>query len=71
MLPLKWYNKPIMNPISYIRETIVELKKVQWPTRQATLKLTGIVIGISALVAVYIGGLDYLFTNILTLVVNR
>ncbi len=60
-----------MNPISYIRETIVELKKVQWPTRQATLKLTGIVIGISALVAVYIGGLDYLFTNILTLVVNR
>jgi len=60
-----------MNPISYIRETIIELKKVQWPTRQATLKLTGIVIGISALVAVYVGGLDYLFTNLLTLIVNR
>lgn len=60
-----------MNPVSYIRETIVELKKVTWPSRQATLKLTGIVIGISAIVAIYVGGLDYLFTNLLTLVVNR
>ncbi|MBP9782071.1 preprotein translocase subunit SecE [Candidatus Woesebacteria bacterium] len=60
-----------MNPVSYIRETIVELKKVTWPNRQTTLKLTGIVIGISAIVAIYVGGLDYLFTNILTLIVNR
>jgi len=60
-----------MNPLAYIKDTISELKKVTWPTRQATLKLTGIVIGISAIVAVYVGGLDYLFTNLLTLIVNR
>lgn len=60
-----------MNPVSYIRETIVELKKVTWPSRQTTMKLTGIVIAISAIVAIYVGGLDYLFTNLLTLVVNR
>ncbi len=60
-----------MNPISYIRETVSELKKVTWPSRQATLKLTGIVLGISAIVGAYVGGLDYLLTNLLTLIVNR
>lgn len=60
-----------MNPVKYIRETLVELKKVTWPSRQTTLKLTGIVIGISAIVAIYVGGLDYLFTNVLTLIINR
>lgn len=51
-------------PVQFIQEVLAELKKVTWPTRQETVKLTGLVIVISALVGVYVGGLDFLFTNI-------
>lgn len=57
-----------MNPISYIKATISELKLVRWPTRQETINLTVIVLAISFLVGAYVGGLDFLFTNILKLV---
>ena len=57
-----------VNPITYIKETISELKLVRWPTRQETINLTVIVLAISLLVGAYVGGLDFLFTNILKLV---
>lgn len=62
-----------MNPstaISFFRDTITELKLVRWPTSQETLKLTGIVIVISALVALYVGSLDLIFTNLLSLIIK-
>lgn len=54
-----------MNPISYLKDTIAELKAVRWPTRQQTLRLTVIVIAISIVVGAYVGGLDLLFTSVL------
>jgi len=57
-----------MNPISYLRDTLSELKQVRWPSREDTTRLTGIVIFISLLVGAYIGGLDLAFTKLLTLV---
>lgn len=54
-----------MSLITNFRETIAELKLVRWPTRKQTLTLTTIVIAISVLVGAYVGGLDFLFTNIL------
>jgi preprotein translocase subunit SecE len=58
-------------PIRFIREVIAELKKVTWPTREETIKLTVIVIVISIIVAFYIGGLDLLFVNITTKIFTR
>jgi preprotein translocase subunit SecE len=55
-----------MNLATYLKDTLSELRQVRWPTRQATIKLTGIVIGISLLVGIYIGLLDYAFTHLLT-----
>jgi len=46
------------NPLQFIKEVQQELKKVTWPTREETIKLTGVVIVISLLVAFFIGGLD-------------
>jgi preprotein translocase subunit SecE len=46
------------NPVKFIKEVTVELKKVTWPTREETIKLTGMVILISIGVALFIGGLD-------------
>ena len=59
-----------MKIISYIKDTVAELKLVRWPTRRETLNYTGLVIGISLFVGVFIGSLDFLFTNLLTLVVK-
>ncbi len=59
-----------MHPVQFLRETVAELKLVHWPSRQATIKLTAIVITISVLVGVYVGGLDYVFTNLLKLIVK-
>jgi len=56
---------------SYFRDTITELKAVSWPTRQETIRLTVIVIAISIVTAAYVGGLDFLFTNLLTLILNK
>lgn len=46
---------------------MAELRKVTWPTRTETIRLTGTVIVISVLVGAFIGGLDVLFVNITTL----
>jgi len=46
------------NPLKFIKEVEQELKKVTWPSREETIKLTGMVIIISVLVAFFVGGLD-------------
>ncbi len=60
-----------MNVITYLKETVSELKLVRWPTRQETINLTLIVIAISVFVGAYVGGLDFVFTNILKLVSSK
>jgi len=47
---------------NYLKEVKTEIKKVNMPTRQETIKYTLIVIGLSLVVAVFLGGLDFLFT---------
>lgn len=54
-----------MNPVTYLNQTLAELKLVRWPNRQTTIRLTVTVLVISVIVGLYVGGLDYLFTNLL------
>jgi preprotein translocase subunit SecE len=51
--------------IVFLKEVKLEMKKVNWPTRKETVKYTLIVVGISAVVAFYLGGLDVLFTSLM------
>jgi preprotein translocase subunit SecE len=51
--------------IAFIKESRAELRKVNWPTRAQTVKYTGLVIGVSLGVALFLGVLDYLFEYIL------
>ena len=48
--------------IRFAQECWSELQKVTWPERQTVIRLTIIVIVISAIVAAYILGADQLFT---------
>jgi len=48
--------------VSFAQECWSELQKVTWPDRQTVIRLTVIVIVISAIVAAYILGADQIFT---------
>jgi preprotein translocase subunit SecE len=54
----------MVRPLAFLQETKDELTKVVWPSRNETIRLTFIVIFISLVVGLYIGGLDFLFTKI-------
>ena len=52
------------NPISkYIKETRGELRKVTWPTREESQRLTAIVLAVTVAMAVFLGLLDFVFSN--------
>jgi preprotein translocase subunit SecE len=52
------------NPIArYLRETRGELRKVTWPTRQESWRLTTIVLGVSIVMAVFLWLFDTGFSN--------
>lgn len=46
----------------YIRETVGELRKVSWPTRQEAINLTRIVLIVISVVAVYFFIIDGVLT---------
>jgi preprotein translocase SecE subunit len=48
--------------VRFAQECWSELQKVTWPDRQTVIRLTVLVIIISAIVAAYILGADQLFT---------
>jgi preprotein translocase subunit SecE len=56
--------------LTFLREVRVELGKVSWPSRRQLMLYTGVVIGLSFAVAVYLGGLDTLFAWIINLLVG-
>jgi preprotein translocase subunit SecE len=55
----------LQKAINFLKESKTELKKVKWPTLKETLQYTLVVIIISLVVAIYLGGLDYIFSFIL------
>lgn len=55
-----------MNKLTtFIKEARAELRKVNWPTRDQTIKFTGVVIGVSLAVSLFLGALDFLFEYVL------
>ena len=57
--------------LDYLSEVKIELSKVTWPRRDEVIKLTIIVILISAIVGLYVGVLDFVFTKILEITVVK
>jgi len=50
---------------TFLKEVRLEMRKVNWPTRKETIKYTVIIIGLSLVIAAFLGGLDYIFTTLL------
>lgn len=53
----------------FFQESKTELKRVNWPTKQETIRLTVIVIGMSVGVSLFLGVLDFVFLSLLKLVI--
>ena len=47
-----------------VRETAVEMKKINWPDRDTTRNLTIFVIGISVVLGLVLGGVDAIFVKL-------
>jgi preprotein translocase subunit SecE len=56
--------------IAFLKDVRMEMNNVSWPDKIETIRLTGVVIGVSLIVAIFIGILDFLFTNLITLVLK-
>ncbi len=50
---------------AFFKEAWLELKKVNWPSRKETIRYTLIVIVVLTIVALYLGGIDFLLTRLL------
>jgi preprotein translocase subunit SecE len=53
----------------FLREVRGEIKNITWPNRKDTTRMTMIVIAITAAVSLYLGGLDYLYTYLMGLII--
>lgn len=51
--------------VAFLKEVKLEMKKVNWPTKDETIKYTLLVIGISVATAIFLGGIDFSFTALL------
>jgi preprotein translocase subunit SecE len=54
----------------YFRETVGELRKVSWPTRQEAINLTIIVLIVTFSMSALLGILDFLFTQVFALLLS-
>ena len=55
----KWWN-----------ETVGELRKVTWPTKEDAIKMTKIVIVVVILTAVFLGVVDFVFSRLVGLLIG-
>ena len=54
----------------FYRETVGELRKVTWPTRQEATNLTFIVIMVTFGMSAFLGIVDFLFTRLFALILG-
>ena len=56
-----------MKLTEYVKDTQAEMKHVNWPTREQTIRFTVMVIVVSLVVAALLGLSDFVFSKLLTL----
>ena len=62
---INWIKTRFLGIKLFLKEVYTEGKKVDWPSREETIRYTLIVIVISVTIAAFLGGLDFIFMGIL------
>lgn len=57
--------------INFLKSSVQEVKKVTWPTRKQLINLTISVIGASLSVGIFVSVFDYVFKEMLTILLIR
>lgn len=63
--------KALQKISAFVTQAYEELKKTQWPSKDKTVKLTLSVIAIGGLTGLFVSFFDYVFKELLVLLVNR
>ena len=58
-----------VGPVGFLRETVAELRKSVWPTKEETARLTVIVIVLALVMGFFLGLLDRAFAELFTRVI--
>lgn len=61
---------PIGALIQYFREVRGEMRKVTWPTRPEAIRLTGMVLAVTAALTTFLYTFDYIFSTALEMLVS-
>ncbi|HQK63850.1 MAG TPA: preprotein translocase subunit SecE [Candidatus Staskawiczbacteria bacterium] len=56
---------------AFFKEVFVEMKRVSWLSKKEIIKYTMIVIGFTFVAALFLGGLDYLFSFLLKRLITQ
>ncbi len=49
--------------IKFLKEVAIEFRNIAWPKKDTLIQLTVVVISISIIISLILGGFDYLFTS--------
>lgn len=58
------------SPFRFLLEVFNELRLVTWPSRQETTRLTLLVIALAALMGAFLGGFDWAFSRLFSLLAD-
>lgn len=56
--------------VRYFKEVRAELRKVVWPTRKTTIRLTAVVLAVTTAMSLFLGLLDLIFSKLFALIVG-
>jgi len=54
----------------FFKDVVSEFKRVQWPTRDATIRSTSVVVAVSLAIALYLGIADLGLSNVMQFVIG-
>ena len=57
--------------VKVVGEIVAELRRVTWPTREETMRLTLMVVAVSAAVGVFLGLVDMGFARLINLILGN
>jgi len=63
--------KPGKERFKFVSDIIAELRKVTWPSRAEALRLTGMVIAFTIVVAIILGVIDYGFSKLMNVILFK
>ncbi|MCH9037033.1 MAG: preprotein translocase subunit SecE [Chloroflexi bacterium] len=61
--------RSIFGRFRFITDSIAELKKVSWPSREETKRLTTMVVIISVAMGIFLGFVDEVFSTVIDLLI--